>query len=198
VVSGLGSLYLQARIPEEEYVSVSDEVRAGGIASLILTEKSNNWTQGEDVDVFGGGFGKGKSSGGSGGGDTGGNDDRKEIGAYYLEMLKSDPMNSLLLRNYGKFLHEIEGDLVKAEEYYGRAILASPGDGEVLSLYGKLIWENSRDEERAKSYFDQAVNASPDDCMVLGSYAQFVWEAEDDEEEMIRDIEPPAAMVAAF
>lgn len=101
----------------------------------------------------------------------------------------------------------MEGDVVKAEEYYGRAILASPGDGEVLSLYGNLIWEKERDERRAKSYFDQAVQASPDDCMVLGSYARFMWEAADDEGDDNDDGEvnkqggsavASAAMVEAF
>ncbi|KAL7166852.1 hypothetical protein ACSBR2_037510 [Camellia fascicularis] len=106
-----------------------------------------------------------------------------KMGAYYREMLKSNPTNSLLLRNYGKFLHEVEGDMVKAEEYYGRAILASPGDGEVLCLYGKLIWDTQRDEDRANFYFDQAILASPNDCMVLGLYARFMWEAEEEEEE---------------
>ncbi|TQD97002.1 hypothetical protein C1H46_017401 [Malus baccata] len=98
-------------------------------------------------------------------------------------MLKSNPGDPLLLRNYGKFLHEVEKDAVGAEECYCRAILGSPGDGELLSLYAKLIWETQRDEERAKSYFDQAVSASPDDCMVLGSFASFMWEAEEDEDE---------------
>ncbi|KAM7531003.1 hypothetical protein LguiB_034413 [Lonicera macranthoides] len=204
---GVGSLSFPARIQEEEYVSESDEVGVGGIGSMGLKEKScDRKDYGEEFDFFGGGFGKGKMSGGGGGGGygsggfRGGNADRSEIGAYYLEMLKSDPTSSLLLRNYGKYLHEVEGDTVKAEEYYGRAILASPGDGEVLSLYGKLIWETNRDEERARSYFDQAVNASPDDCMVLGSYAQFMWEAEEDEddEEEEMKIEMPGAMVEAF
>ncbi|KAL4342437.1 hypothetical protein GQ457_08G025080 [Hibiscus cannabinus] len=113
------------------------------------------------------------------GGDHG---DKSEIGDYYREMLKLNPGDSLLLRNYGKFLHEVEKDMDGAEEYYGRAILASPGDGEVLSLYGKLIWERHGDESRAKSYFDRAVTASPDDCMVLGSYAHFLWDAEEDEQ----------------
>lgn len=57
----------------------------------------------------------------------------------------------------------MEGDIERAEEYYGRAILASPGDGEVLSLYGKLIWDSHRDGDRAKAYYDQAVSASPND-----------------------------------
>ncbi|KAJ7943841.1 Tetratricopeptide repeat (TPR)-like superfamily protein [Quillaja saponaria] len=108
--------------------------------------------------------------------------DRSKIGAYYKEMLKSNPTDSLLLRNYGNFLHEVEKDTVRAAEYYGRAILANPGDGELLSLYGKLIWETEKDEDRAKSYFDQAVSASPDDCTVLGSYAHFMWETEEDED----------------
>ncbi|XP_076934894.1 uncharacterized protein LOC143601341 [Bidens hawaiensis] len=112
------------------------------------------------------------------------NNELNKIGAHYQKMLKTDhPNNPLLLRNYSKFLHEVEGDTVKAEEYYARAILANPGDGELLSLYGKLIWDMQRNEERAQSYFDQAVIASPDDCMVMGSYAQFMWEADEDEDE---------------
>ncbi|CAL0311806.1 unnamed protein product [Lupinus luteus] len=150
---------------------------------------------------FGGGLGDGggrgfsKFTGGNGG-------DRIRIGAYYEEMLKSNPTDALLLRNYGKFLHEVEKDLVKAEEYYGRAILANPGDGELLSLYGKLIWETERDEERAKSYFDQAIHTDPDDCTVLGSYAQFMWEAAEEEDnggEMGGTAEASAAeLIAAF
>lgn len=52
--------------------------------------------------------------------------------AYYQKMLEANPDNSLLLRNYAKFLHEVQGNLAKAEEYYGIAILASPGDGGYL------------------------------------------------------------------
>ncbi|KAL8112686.1 hypothetical protein AgCh_020123 [Apium graveolens] len=186
-----------AIIPEEDYFS------DGG--ALILTENGFNheiYTPVDELAFSGDGIGKGRAFGGGRGGygfgSGGGNSDRKDIGAYYQEMLKSDPMNSLLLRNYGKFLHEVEGDSVKAEECYGRAILASPGDGEVLSLYGKFIWETQRDGDRAKSYFSQAVQASPEDSMVMGSYAQFMWEAEDDEEDE-GDIEvSQAAMVAAY
>lgn len=130
--------------------------------------------------------------GGDGGGDrggatvTGGNGgERIRISAYYEEMLKSNPRDALLLRNYGKFLHEVEKDTARAEEYYGRAILANPGDGELLSLYGTLIWETQRDEKRAKSYFDQAIHAAPHDCTVLGSYAHFMWEAGEDDEEKV-------------
>ncbi|WOG90090.1 hypothetical protein DCAR_0209331 [Daucus carota subsp. sativus] len=190
-----------AIIPEEDYFS-----DVGGGGALTLTENGfnhENYTAVDDFAFSGDGIGKGRVSGGSRGGNGfgsgGGSSDRKDVGAYYQEMLKSDPMNSLLLRNYGKFLHEVEGDSVKAEECYGRAILASPGDGEVLSLYGKLIWDTQRDGERAKSYFDQAVNASPDDSLVMGSYAQFMWEAEDDEEDAGEEIEMSrAAMVEAY
>ncbi|EPS57562.1 hypothetical protein M569_17256 [Genlisea aurea] len=98
---------------------------------------------------------------------------------YYQEMLKSDPANPLILSNYAKYLHQVEGDASKAEEYYERAILAGSEDGEVLSLYGKLIWETKRDETRARSYFHQAIRASPDDSSVLGSFAHFMWETEE-------------------
>ncbi|PIN06791.1 hypothetical protein CDL12_20647 [Handroanthus impetiginosus] len=194
-LSKLGSRSFTALpIPEEERDERIDDRRgyAGdGSASGIL------W---EEIGFPGGGMNSnGKSSGGGSGG-HGSDADRNKIGAYYQEMLKSDPTNSLLLRNYGNYLHEVEGDLVKAEEYYGRAILASPGDGELLSLYGKLIWETQRDESRAKSYFTQAIHASPHDCMILGSYANLLWEAEEEQDgdEAQEDASPVAAMVEAF
>ncbi|CAK9165897.1 unnamed protein product, partial [Ilex paraguariensis] len=138
-LSGIGSL----KIREEEYVENDDEVVFRGIGSLTLAERDfdrRNYKEDWPASAI-----------------------PSKIGAYYQELLKSNPTNSMLLRNYGKYLHEVQKDTAKAEEYYGRAILASPGDGEVLSLYGKLIWETHRDEDRAKSYFDQAVHASPDD-----------------------------------
>ncbi|KAL8053433.1 hypothetical protein ABFX02_05G070500 [Erythranthe guttata] len=139
----------------------------------------------------GGGMNRNRNSGGGGGGggngSGGGDDDRHKMGVYYEEMLKSDPRNSLLLGNYAKYLREVEKDVVKAEEYYGRAILANPGecDGEVLSLYGKLIWDIHRDENRAFFYFNQALLASPHNCMIMGSYANFMWEVEEEEEKEI-------------
>ncbi|XP_009626605.1 uncharacterized protein LOC107827386 [Nicotiana tabacum] len=213
--SNLGSTSFPAIIPEEDCGTEQDELEVlRGIGSLSLTEDqrsyAEDWPQsGIPTDELGfsdGGIGKNRKFPGGGGdrgeSDAGGNSDPKKIRAYYKEMLKSDPMNSLLLRNYGKYLHEVERDYVKAEECYGRAILASPGDGEVLSMYGKLVWESERDESRAKSYFDQAVQASPDDCTVLGSYAKFMWEAEEDddeEEEMERKIVAAGtAMVTAY
>ncbi|KNA13712.1 hypothetical protein SOVF_113830 [Spinacia oleracea] len=134
----------------------------------------------------GNGKGKGNNYGGKGKGGSNNKNNSNEkgnIGDYYQKMLKSNPGDSLLLRNYGKYLHEVEKNVEKAEECYGRAILANPGDGELLSLYGSLIWETSKDEDRAQLYYDQALHASPNDSTVLGSYAHFLWEAEDDEED---------------
>ncbi|KAL3499942.1 hypothetical protein ACH5RR_039035 [Cinchona calisaya] len=197
--SNLGSGSLAGRILEEEEES-------GGSLTLMENRRgfAGDWPQRgiplEDMGFPSGGVGKNWNSGDGGGGDqfgTGGNADRSKIGAYYEEMIKSNPTNSLLLRNYGKYLHEVEGDLAKAEEYYGRALLASPGDGEVLSLYGKLIWENERDGRRAKSYFDQAVQAAPDDCTVLGSYAHFMWQADEDDDDDEDDDQVASVVVAS-
>ncbi|KAL2233086.1 uncharacterized protein LOC105156004 [Sesamum indicum] len=175
-LSKMGSRsFTTPRIPEDEFGDGIHD-RTGYTGDLPTSGMS--WEDG----FPGGGMNKNRNPGGGSGG-NGSDADRSKIGSYYQEMLKVDPTNSLLLRNYGKYLHEVEGDVVKAEEYYGRAILASPGDGEVLSLYGKLIWETQRDEDRAKSYFNQALHASPNDCMVWGSYAHFLWEAEGDEDE---------------
>ncbi|XP_021287516.1 uncharacterized protein LOC110418991 [Herrania umbratica] len=205
-----GSWCFPAGIPEKEYLSDGEVDRE--FRTLVTGKGSDRasfapvWPEFgiwmEEIGLFGDGFGNGGKSGSDHGYDSFG--DESKIGDYYREMLKLNPSDSLLLRNYGRFLHEVEGDMERAEEYYGRAILASPGDGEVLSLYGKFIWERHRDETRAKSYFDRAVAASPDDCMVLGSYAHFMWESEEDEEqeqeekEMGDQVGVSPAMVAAF
>ncbi|KAL4570477.1 hypothetical protein LXL04_026132 [Taraxacum kok-saghyz] len=191
-----GSQTFPEMLPEVEEESLLDGDFIEGIGTLKFAEKCferMSWMPAsgrevEETQFSGGGSGSGRDrdgfgSGKSSGGSNNNEQNRNKIGEYYQQMLKSNPSDPLLLRNYGKFLHEVEGDTVKAEEYYGRAILANPGDGELLSLYGKLIWDTENDGERAKSYFDQAISASPDDCMVMGSYAQFMWEAEDDEDE---------------
>ncbi|XP_022772321.1 uncharacterized protein LOC111314966 [Durio zibethinus] len=201
-----GSRCFPAGILEEEYISdgevdgefrilVTGNVSDGASFAPVCPELRVSM---EETGFSCDGFGNGGKSGGEHGDDSRG--DKSKIGDYYRRMLKLNPSDSLLLRNYGRFLHEVEKDMERAEEYYGRAILASPGDGEVLSLYGKLIWERHGDESRAKSYFDRAVTASPDDCMVLGSYAHFMWEAEEDEEEeeMGDEVGASPAMVAAF
>ncbi|XVF52333.1 hypothetical protein PTKIN_Ptkin05aG0010300 [Pterospermum kingtungense] len=191
-----GSRWFPAGIPEEEYVSDGDRASFAPVSPEFEIS-----TEEEDMKFSCDGFGNGGKYGGDRGNDSYG--DKSKIGDYYREMLTLNPSDPLLLRNYGKFLHEVEKDMERAEEYYGRSILASPGDGEVLSLYGKLIWERHRDESRAKSYFDRAVTAAPDDCMVLGSYAHFMWEAEEDEEEeekeeMGNKVGASPAMVAVF
>ncbi|PKU82711.1 hypothetical protein MA16_Dca020290 [Dendrobium catenatum] len=162
-------------------------------ANLVMSMSPAIAEEAEDLLYSGGGIGNGRKMGGGSGGKRGGEANREEdsrIGTYYQEMLKTDPGNPLLLRNYGRFLHEViknlkeystsitllcylrllltfsefqvEGDLERAEEYYGRAILASPNDGELLSLYGRLVWESQRDSKRAESYHERAAEASPE------------------------------------
>ncbi|XP_078437676.1 uncharacterized protein LOC144708302 [Wolffia australiana] len=136
--------------------------------------------------------GLGAGSGGGKPGRGGAGEGKSEMGAYYMEMLEADPGNALLLRNYGRYLHE-EGDYEGAEECYGRVILTTPADGEVLSLYGQLVWDAHGDEQRAEAYFERAVEASPEDCYVMGSYAHFLWDAEEagkDEEDNVA-VAPP-------
>ncbi|KAG6501869.1 uncharacterized protein LOC121994483 [Zingiber officinale] len=178
---------IRVQVAEEDELGVSVPMRRQ--ASLVGQEQ---------VEYSGDGTGKGKNVGGSGKGDgeSGNGDSNRRISDYYQQMLQIDPSNPLLLRNYGRFLHEVEGDAKAAEGCYGRAILASPGDGEVLSLYGQLVWETHRDEERAKGYFERAVQASPNDCYVLGSYAHFLWNAGEEEDEA--GTEESSALVEAL
>ncbi|CAN6294143.1 unnamed protein product [Urochloa humidicola] len=126
------------------------------------------------------GGGSGGRRGGSGGGSQGSGCD---MGEYYRRVLLLDPGNPLLLRNYGKYLHEVEGDLAGAEGCYARALLACPGDADLLSRYARVIWEARQEKDRAEAYFERAVQAAPDDCYVLGSYASFLWDAEEDDDE---------------
>ncbi|KAI7728578.1 hypothetical protein M8C21_001096 [Ambrosia artemisiifolia] len=137
-----------------------------------------------EVDGTGGGGGEGKRLGGHGCG-NGHEDDNNNNSTdlYYQNMIEANPGNAMLLSNYAKYLKEVRGDFVKAEEYCSRAILANPNDGSVLSMYADLIWETQKDAPRVQNYFDQAVQASPDDCYVMASYARFLWDADDEEEE---------------
>ncbi|KAG2550282.1 uncharacterized protein LOC120651551 [Panicum virgatum] len=139
----------------------------------------------------GGGQGGGGASGGSGGQGSG-----CDMGEYYRRVLLLDPANPLLLRNYGKYLHEVEGDLAGAEGCYARALLECPGDADLLSLYARVIWEARQEKDRAEAYFERAVQAAPDDCYVLGSYASFLWDAEEDDDEAAPAATTPAAVAA--
>eukprot|EP00253_Pinus_taeda_P024891 PITA_24891 len=121
------------------------------------------------------------------GGDCEADDDQNSKSSrhvHYQTLLEANPGNPLLLSNYAKFLHEVQHDMEKAEEYYKMAILASPGDAEVVSLYANFIWETHKDTARAQATFDEALNlASSDDCYVLASYAHFLWNSEEEDED---------------
>ncbi|KAF8365213.1 hypothetical protein HHK36_032775 [Tetracentron sinense] len=181
---------------EEQEMSLSS--RSPSLERLFLSSGLDELVEGihEDCSVgvkdkgllpllVGGGIGSngGRICGGDGGRGSSDEDGKNITDFYYQTMIEANPGNSLFLGNYAKFLKEVRGDLVKAEEYCGRAILANPSDGNVLSLYADLIWETHKDAPRAENYFDQAVKAAPDDCYVLASYARFLWDAEEEEEE---------------
>ncbi|KAK1418485.1 hypothetical protein QVD17_27630 [Tagetes erecta] len=138
------------------------------------------------VDGTGGGDGGGKICGG---GDDNGDYGSDGTDLYYRNMIEANPSNSLILCNYAKYLKEVRGDVVKAEEYCSRAILVNPSDGSALSMYAGLIWETQKDVSRAQVYFDRAVKASPDDSYVMAAYARFLWDADDEASDI--DLAPP-------
>ncbi|RLN19791.1 uncharacterized protein C2845_PM02G18990 [Panicum miliaceum] len=164
-------------------------------------EEDDRSPAGLDRLLDGTGAGRNGVGGGQGGGQggnrgSGGQGSGCDMGEYYRRVLLLDPENPLLLRNYGKYLHEVEGDLTGAEGCYARALLACPGDADLLSLYGRVIWEARQEKDRAEAYFERAVQAAPDDCYVLGSYASFLWDAEEDDDEAAPAATAPAAVAA--
>ncbi|KAE8789801.1 transcription factor Sp8-like [Hordeum vulgare] len=179
----------RARSDADLLGSVVPAAAPGSAGSVLLRSPRPRTRNEEDApmeDCFdGAGAGKGNNSSGrgGGGGGAGGNGQSAGMGEHYRRVLRLEPGNPLLLRNYGKYLHEVEHDLAGAEEYYGRALLACPGDADLLGLYGRVLWEANQDKDRAAGYFERAVQAAPDDCYVLGSYASFLWDAEDEDEE---------------
>ena len=99
----------------EEYLSESEDDGGLGSTSLKINNAGmcsvpNIGIPLEELGFSGGGLGKGKNTGGEGGGGDyriGNGEERSKMEAYYLEMLESNPGDSLLLRNYAKFLHEV-------------------------------------------------------------------------------------------
>ncbi|KAG8094737.1 hypothetical protein GUJ93_ZPchr0012g21232 [Zizania palustris] len=118
--------------------------RNGTAASLALVEEV----------VGGGGSGGGGKKVCGGGGHGGYSDSGRAADAYYRRMIHADPVNSLLLGNYARFLKDVEGDVARAQESCERAIVANPGDGGALALYAGLVWETSRDADRADAYYN--------------------------------------------
>ncbi|KAK1417241.1 hypothetical protein QVD17_26366 [Tagetes erecta] len=160
------------------------------LSSIAVEEDTEGENSDNEFSLFstsglydnGGGGGEGKIYGGDGNANGNEND---STDLYYRSMIEANPGNATLLGNYAKYLKEVRGDFIKAEEYCSRAILANPNDGNVLSMYADLIWETQKDANRAQNYFDQAVQASPDDCYVMASYARFLWDANDDDDDEV-------------
>ncbi|KAG4977207.1 hypothetical protein GLYMA_13G165800v4 [Glycine max] len=170
------------RALSETDLSARSKTSSFGSALFSFTESD----EGDGVGGGGGGDGwDNGDGGGSGFWDSNNGNDSTDL--YYRTMIEANPGNPLFLGNYARYLKEVRGDYVKAEEYCGRAILANPNDGKVLSMYADLIWESQKDASRAETYFDQAVKAAPDDCYVLASYAHFLWDAEGEEDVEVQE-----------
>ncbi|CAJ1944562.1 unnamed protein product [Sphenostylis stenocarpa] len=170
------------RALSETDLSAWSKTASFGSALFSFTESDENESVSAEGGGSGGGGGGGRDNGdGGGSGFSDSNNGNDSTDLYYRTMIEANPGNSLFLGNYARYLKEVQGDYVKAEEYCGRAILANPNDGKVLSMYADLIWESHKDASRAETYFDQAVKAAPDDCYVLASYAHFLWDAEEED-----------------
>ncbi|KAL3812418.1 hypothetical protein ACJIZ3_013686 [Penstemon smallii] len=109
-------------------------------------------------------------------------DESGDLEKYYDSMIRENPENPLVLRDYAHYL-ESKRDLTGAEEYYFRATVADPKNGEIMYRYAKLVWELHRDFNKASYYFERAAKAAPGNSHVLAAYASFLWETDENNEE---------------
>ncbi|KAK3038667.1 hypothetical protein RJ639_028121 [Escallonia herrerae] len=107
---------------------------------------------------------------------------------YYKRMVREDPSNPFILRDYAQLLQS-KGNLPGAEENYFRASLADPKDGEILMQYATLAWQLHRNQDRASRYFERATHALPNDSQILGAYASFLWEIDEDDNDEFTHID---------
>lgn len=113
--SPAGSRCISAGIPEEECASdgeVDREFRAlvTGNGSDRAASFAPVWPESsipnEEIGFSGDGLGNSGKHGGNHGDDS--YDHKSKIRDYYRGMLNLNPADSLLLRNYGRFLHEVK------------------------------------------------------------------------------------------
>lgn len=106
-LNGVGSRSFPARIAEEEDDDDKGRPLVVQQPSADRVNYAVSWPEigmpVEELGVSGGGADDEESCSFTGGGDG----DRQKLAAYYEEMLKSNPGDALLLRNYGKFLHKV-------------------------------------------------------------------------------------------
>lgn len=106
-----GSGSIPAHVPTRPSVALSvtrANIRRSRSELGITTLTKRSFSE---LDLRAGGGGGASNNRNSGGGGNrrggGGGDHRRNIGDYYQEMIKSDSTNSLLLRNYAKYLYEV-------------------------------------------------------------------------------------------
>ena len=112
----IASQSFPARTPAEEYLSESE---LGEVSQKICIHKSNyvgfcaeRDYPSKEIGLYNDGVGDDGDHGITAFTDRNGGD-RMKIGAYYEEMLKSNPMEVPLLGNHAKVLHEVEKDRVR-------------------------------------------------------------------------------------
>lgn len=96
-------------------------------------------------------------------------EERRKMGAYYQEMLKSNPGDPLLLRNYGQFLHEVTKLINYLIDLW--LILINTKEGDLRSELNYWRWRRIRCELKstiAEPYWRVPETASC--CRCTGSW----------------------------
>lgn len=183
--SGARSMSFPSRLPEEAHVDSEDKPACSTLDMNFDEMWKRSGILVDDVGLCsGGGSGKGSDSGayrGSGGGFGG---SRRKIGEYYLEMLKLNPGDPLLLRNYGKYLHEVSARFSLSIDlsfpFPIESELQFMDHGWMMVVWSNYVDQVERDFARAEEYYGRAILASPGDGEVLSLYGKLIWETQRD------------------
>lgn len=111
-MSKFGSISFPAKILEEN-ASTPTLTLEENCGSHVVGDWPSCAIPVEELGFPGGGMDKNWNFGGGGGDEFntgnfgGGSSDKSSMRSYYEQMIKSDPTNGLLLRNYGKYLQEV-------------------------------------------------------------------------------------------
>lgn len=102
------------------------------------------------------------------------NSDPTRADELYLEALKLDPNDPIILDNYAVFLMQVKKDFPRADQVFSRAIEIAPDSPGILSNFALFLGDHADDRARAEAMFERALAADPANPIALANFARFL------------------------